>query len=609
MGTPSTAAGAPRGPLVAGIRPGVRPGTRPGVWLAGAAVLAFLLLFLLLPVGRVFITAFLDGDGTLTLGHFSAFFSQGLMRESFFNSLYVAVMSAVFAALIAVPLAYFTVRFDFRGAILIQTLGVLPLIMPPFVGAVALQLIFGRSGSINLLLQDNFSFTLPIMEGLNGVIFVESIHYFPFILMNLTVALRNIDGAMEEAAMNLGCKGWRLFWRVIFPLAAPGFVAGASLVFVKVFDDLGTPLVMGQTNLLAPQAYLRITQVGLEDPLGYVISVIMIAFSIAAMALSARALKGRDYSTLQKGGGSIQRRKLGTGGSVAAYAWIGFILLLTLSPHIGVLLLSFAQVWSYSPLPDAYTLAHYATVFSDSSGMIKNTLLYCGLAATLDVVLGVTIAYLILRTQLPARQWLDWIATASLAVPGIVLAIGYMRLFKGMTVPGTDVLLTSTWVMIMLAYAVRRLPYALRSCVAALQQVHVSLEEAAESLGATKMRTIRRVLVPLMAGGILAGFVTSFITAAVELSATILLVSADSQAPMSYGIYLYMQSVAGRGPGAALGVLAIIVVAIGTGLSHIVVERTGSRFAVRPLDEALPPLAISPTPAAPAMPATPGEQR
>jgi iron(III) transport system permease protein len=609
MGTPSTAAGAPRGPLVAGIQPGMRPGTRPGVWLAGAAVLAFLLLFLLLPVGRVFITAFLDGDGTLTLGHFSAFFSQGLMRESFFNSLYVAVMSAVFAALIAVPLAYFTVRFDFRGAILIQTLGVLPLIMPPFVGAVALQLIFGRSGSINLLLQDNFGFTLPIMEGLNGVIFVESIHYFPFILMNLTVALRNIDGAMEEAAMNLGCKGWRLFWRVIFPLAAPGFVAGASLVFVKVFDDLGTPLVMGQTNLLAPQAYLRITQVGLEDPLGYVISVIMIAFSIAAMALSARALKGRDYSTLQKGGGSIQRRKLGTGGSVAAYAWIGFILLLTLSPHIGVLLLSFAQVWSYSPLPDAYTLAHYATVFSDSSGMIKNTLLYCGLAATLDVVLGVTIAYLILRTQLPARQWLDWIATASLAVPGIVLAIGYMRLFKGMTVPGTDVLLTSTWVMIMLAYAVRRLPYALRSCVAALQQVHVSLEEAAESLGATKMRTIRRVLVPLMAGGILAGFVTSFITAAVELSATILLVSADSQAPMSYGIYLYMQSVAGRGPGAALGVLAIIVVAIGTGLSHIVVERTGSRFAVRPLDEALPPLAISPTPAAPAMPATPGEQR
>ena len=146
-----------------------------------------------------------------------------------------------------------------------------------------------------------------------------------------------------------------------------------------------------------------------------------------------------------------------------------------------------------------------------------------------------------------------------------------------MTIPGTDVLLTSTWVMIMLAYAVRRLPYALRSCVAALQQVHVSLEEAAQSLGATQLRSIRRVLVPLMAGGILAGFVTSFITAAVELSATIVLVSADSQAPMSYGIYLFMQSVAGRGPGAALGVLAVCLVAAGTWLSHVVIERSTLR--------------------------------
>ena len=551
---------------------------RPGVWLAGGLVLVFLLLFFVLPIARVFITAFLDGDNSFTLGHFSAFFSQDLMRESFMNSLYVAVMSAIFAALIAVPLAYFTVRFDFRGALLIQTLGVLPLIMPPFVGAVALQLIFGRSGTLNLLLNDAFGFTLPIMDGLNGVIFVEAIHYFPFILMNLTVALRNIDGAMEEAAMNLGCKGWRLFWRVIFPLGLPGFVAGASLVFVKVFDDLGTPLVMGQTNLLAPQAYLRITQVGLEDPMGYVISVLMIVFSIGAMVISARVLKGRDFSTLQKGGSSIQRRQLSPMESALAYLWIGLILLITLSPHLGVLLLSFAKVWSFSPLPDAYTLEHYATVFQDASGMIQNTLIYCGLAAGLDVLLGVTIAYLILRTQLPARQWLDWIATASLAVPGIVLAIGFLRMFKGFTVPGTDVLLTSTWVAIMLAYAVRRLPYALRSCMAALQQVHISLEEAAESVGANKITSIRRVLVPLMTGGILAGFVTSFITAAVELSATIMLVSADSQAPMSYGIYLYMQSVAGRGPGAALGVLAILVVAVGTYLSHRVVERTSSRL-------------------------------
>lgn len=549
----------------------------PGLLIVAGLVLAFLVLFLVIPIGNVFYTAFVNAEGQFTLGHFTAFLHQSLLTESFKNSLYVAVMATFFATLIAVPLAYFTIRFRFRGALIIQTLGILPLIMPPFVGAVAMQLIFGRSGSVNLLLDDWFGITLPLMDGLNGIIFVEALHYFPFILMNLTVALRNIDGAMEEAAVNLGAKGWRLFRRVIFPLALPGYVAGASLVFVKVFDDLGTPLVLGITNMLAPQAYLRITQVGIDDPLGYVISVIMIAFSILALWLSAQALKGRDYSTIQKGGNSIQQRELSPGQAFLAYAWIGFILLLVLSPHIGVLLLSLATVWSFAPLPDAYTLAHYASVFQDSKGMIANTMLYGGLAALIDVILGTAIAYIILRTKLPARQTLDWIASAALAVPGLVLAIGLLRTFRDVEIPGFGISVTSTWVIIMIAYSVRRLPYALRSCMAALQQISVSLEEAAASVGANKASTIRRIVIPLMAGGILAGFVTSFMTAAVELSATIMLVTRDSDAPMSYGIYLYMQSPSGRGPGAALGVLAVVAVAIGTYASHLVVERTSAR--------------------------------
>jgi iron(III) transport system permease protein len=203
--------------------------------------------------------------------------------------------------------------------------------------------------------------------------------------------------------------------------------------------------------------------------------------------------------------------------------------------------------------------------------MITNTLLYCGLAAGIDVVIGTAIAYLILRTRIPGRQWLDFAASAAIAVPGIVLAIGYLRMFQGVEIGGVPV--TQTWLLIMLAYSVRRLPYALRSCMAALQQINVSLEEAAEMLGASKWRAVRRIVIPLMAGGILAGFVSSFITAAVELSATILLVVKESQAPMSYGIYLYMQSVSGRGAGAALGVLLVLTVAIGTYLSHILVDR------------------------------------
>ena len=574
----STLAAAPAATPPAPARARIR-GAGWGVWLAFGLIAAFLLAFLIVPIGLVIYTAFVDESNRLTLGHFANFFGQTVFVESFLNSLWVSLASVAVATLIAVPLAYLTVRFEFRGALLIQTLGVLPLIMPPFVGAVAMQLIFGRNGSINLLLNDWFGFTVPIMDGLIGVTFVESIHYFPFILLNLVASMRNIDGAMEESALNLGAGGWRLFRRVIFPLAMPGYLAGATLVFVKVFDDLGTPLVMGVTNMLAPQAYLRITSVGIDDPQGYVISVIMIAFSILALGLAARVMKGRDYSTLQKGGNSLQRRRLSGWESVLACGWIILVLLITLAPHFGILLMSFAKVWSFSVLPDAYTLEHYATVFTDARGMMANTLLYCLLAAGLDVVIGTAIAYLILRTNLPGRRWLDYMASAALAIPGLVLAIGYLRLFKGVNLPFTDTPVVSTWVLIMLAYAVRRLPYALRSCMAALQQVHVSLEEAAQSLGATRMSTIRRVMVPLMMGGMLAGFVTSFITAAVELSATILLASAQSQAPMSYGIYLYMQSIAGRGPGAALAVLAVVVVAVGTYLSHRFVERSRATVA------------------------------
>ena len=574
----STLAAAPAATPPAPARARIR-GAGWGVWLAFGLIAAFLLAFLIVPIGLVIYTAFVDESNRLTLGHFANFFGQTVFVESFLNSLWVSLASVAVATLIAVPLAYLTVRFEFRGALLIQTLGVLPLIMPPFVGAVAMQLIFGRNGSVNLLLNDWFGFTVPIMDGLIGLTFVESIHYFPFILLNLVASMRNIDGAMEESALNLGAGGWRLFRRVIFPLAMPGYLAGATLVFVKVFDDLGTPLVMGVTNMLAPQAYLRITSVGIDDPQGYVISVIMIAFSILALGLAARVMKGRDYSTLQKGGNSLQRRRLSGWESVLACGWIILVLLITLAPHFGILLMSFAKVWSFSVLPDAYTLEHYATVFTDARGMMANTLLYCLLAAGLDVVIGTAIAYLILRTNLPGRRWLDYMASTALAIPGLVLAIGYLRLFKGVNLPFTDTPVVSTWVLIMLAYAVRRLPYALRSCMAALQQVHVSLEEAAQSLGATRMSTIRRVMVPLMMGGMLAGFVTSFITAAVELSATILLASAQSQAPMSYGIYLYMQSIAGRGPGAALAVLAVVVVAVGTYLSHRFVERSRATVA------------------------------
>lgn len=259
---------------------------------------------------------------------------------------------------------------------------------------------------------------------------------------------------------------------------------------------------------------------------------------------------------------------------IGCYAVIVLILGMVLSPHIGLALLSFGTIWSFSVLPDAFTLAHYESMMSSAGPFISNTLLYAGLAALIDVVLGTAIAYIVWRTGLVGRKWLDFIAMGAVAVPGVVLGIGYLRTFVEFNVPIVDKPLASWWVIIVIALAIRRLPYALRACTAALQQVSVMLEEAAENLGATKASTVRRVVVPLMTGGILAGFVTSFATASVELSATIMLVSAESDAPLAYGIYEFMQSAAGRGPGAALGIVAVLIVGIATYVSHRVIERT-----------------------------------
>lgn len=543
----------------------------------------FLILFLAIPVAKVFIVAFQDPNtGSLTLINFVDFFNTSLFRESFWNSFYVASVSVVLASFIALPLAYFTSRFNFGGTVIIQTLGIVPLIMPPFVGAVAMQLLFGSNGSVNLLLDDYFGFTIPFMEGLNGVIFVQSIHYFPFILINLSAALANIDRSMEESALSLGSNGMRLFRRIVFPLSMPGYVAGASIVFIKVFDDLGTPLLLNVNNMLAPQAYLRISSVGISDPMGYVISVILVIFSLFAMWVAFLAMRGKDYATTQKGGGGLMKRDMKPAEKLGAYALVLFVLAIVLSPHIALALLSFGTIWSYSVLPDAYTLAHYAEVFSSAGDFIKNTLLYAGMAATIDVVIGTAIAYIVWRTKIKGRKILDYLAMSALAVPGVVLGIGYLRTFYQFDVPFSNLPLANFWLIIVIALAIRRLPYAMRACVAALQQVSISLEEASESLGAKKMSTVKRIIIPLMTGGILAGFVTSFATAAVELSATIMLVSSEADAPIAYGIYVFMQSAAGRGPGAALGILAVVIVALGTYVSNRIIQKANQKNAMAP---------------------------
>jgi iron(III) transport system permease protein len=208
-------------------------------------------------------------------------------------------------------------------------------------------------------------------------------------------------------------------------------------------------------------------------------------------------------------------------------------------------------------------------------------LLYTLLAAAMDIVLGATIAYLLLRTRVPGRNFLDAVATMPLAVPGVVLAVGYLRVFHGWDFPGLGGPLTSSWLILVIAYTMRRLPYTVRACYAALQQVHYSLEESAQNLGANRFRTFAKITLPMIGGGLIAGGLIAFITSCVELASTIMLVPRIELGPISYGIYLYMQSPLGRGAGAALGVVAILLVSIGTYLTHrIFGGRAGSAFRI-----------------------------
>jgi len=550
-------------------------------WQHGVMVLLLVVLtsFILYPVLRVLWISLSDDQGNLTTLHFLNFFRRPLFRDSLWNSLWSGFLVVLFSAVMALPLAYVLARYEFRGKLLLQTAATLPLVIPPFVGAVALQLILGRSGMVNLVLMDWFDTSIPFMEGLTGVVLVQTLHFFPFILLNTVVSLSNIDASLEEAAQNLGCRGLRLFRRVTLPLMLPGFIAGALLTFIRAIDDLGTPLMLNYKNLLAPQAYLRITTIGMDDVDGYVVCVVLVILSLASLLAARKYLSLAEYATVQRSAPIAHKLK----GKTLALVWLAIALILGVSllPHIGILILSFSKVWSFTQLPTIYTLGNYDEILFRVPHFVLNTLLYTLLAAALDIVLGAATAYLLLRSRVAGKNLLDAIATMPLAIPGVVLAVGYLRVFHGWDFPGAGGPLTSSWFILVIAYTMRRLPYTVRACYAALQQVHISLEESAQNLGANRLRTFMRITLPMIAGGVVAGGLIAFVTSCVELASTIMLVPRIELGPISYGIYLYMQSPLGRGAGAALGVVAILLVSLGTYLTHrIFGGRAGSAFRI-----------------------------
>src|SRR5258708_3967769 len=273
---------------------------------------AFLILFVLYPLTRIFYDAFSNDAGQLTLANFHEFFADGYYLRSLWNSLVLGIATVVTTSVIGIAVAFLIVRYDFPYRNLFSYLTMTPMILPPLVGVLGFVFILGRAGTVNILLMDWFGLEHPVnfMYGLQGILLVETVHLFPLMTLSILDSLSKIDPSLEEAAQAMGAKGWRRFWTITLPLTTPGYVSGALLVFIWTFADFITPLVLGVQDLLAPQAYLNIMQ--FVDRrifrMGIVISALLVLLAVAFVLAARHYVSIKDYSSLADS--RIERRPL-----------------------------------------------------------------------------------------------------------------------------------------------------------------------------------------------------------------------------------------------------------------------------------------------------------
>jgi iron(III) transport system permease protein len=543
-----------------------------------ALIWAFLAVFLVYPLLRIFYDAFSDEAGRLTLANVLEFAGDRFYRRSLVNSLLLGAGTVAATSVLGFAIAFLLVRYEFPGRGLFGYLTLIPIISPPLVGVLGFTFIMGRAGTVNVLLEDWLGLARPInfVYGVHGVLLVETLHLFPMITLNVVDALAKIDPALEEAAESVGARGWRRLRTITLPLTTPGYVAGALLVFIWTFSDFATPLVLGVHDLLASQAYLNIVQ--FVDRrlfrMGIVISALMVVLAIVFLVAARRYVAIKDYASLSYS--RVPRRRLSPVGQAAAVAFLSSVMALSFVPYLGVALASVGKGWSLTPVPVQYTTMFFERVIVETPKYIVNSLLYSSLAVLLCVALGVPIAWILARTRLPGRETLDALNTLILAIPGTAIGIAYVRAFHA-DIPGLDVRLTSLWIIVPLVLAVRRLPYTVRGSYASLLLVRPSMKEAAASVGASRARTFRDVTLPLIWRGVLVGSLFSFTTSLQEASA-VLFLSLGGWETIPVGIFAFY--IAGSAnEAAALGVILILVAAVSVVLiNRVAGTRMGGMF-------------------------------
>lgn len=550
---------------------------------------AFFGCFLVWPVAQTVAGAFLDADGHFTLQFIGEVFRNQIYLEGLANSLLVAIASTFLTFAIAMPMAFVADRLEFPAKRFLTALCLVPLILPPFVGAIGLKKILGQMGSLNACLHAIG--LLPPEQTIDwlgqgrfwGVVILIALHLYPILFLNLTAALANVDPAMEEAAENLGCTGWRKFRRITLPLITPGVFAGGTIVFIWAFTELGVPLMFDYTRVTSVQIFTGIKEIS-GNPFPYALVTVMLSTAVLMYLVSKLTVGRSTHAMMAKATIARSARPAGAFGVAGCLALFGGISLLALLPHIGVVAVSVAGDWYGTILPEAWTLDHYRAALGHDLTVpsIINSLKYASGALVIDLLLGVAIAYVVVRSELPGRSLLDAMAMLPLAVPGLVLAFGYVsmtqqgRVFSFLN-PERDPTL-----ILVIAYAVRRLPYVVRSAAAGLQQTSVTLEEAARNLGSPPLRAIRRITLPLITANLIAGGLLAFSFAMLEVSDSLILAQRQQDYPITKAIFELFQLLGdGRSIAAALGVWAMAFLGITLiGSSIILGKKLGALFRV-----------------------------
>ncbi len=545
--------------------------------------------FFFYPIALTLRGAFFDANGVFTAAFVAEVFSNPIYVEGLINSFWMAVASTALTFLIAMPLAFLSDRFNFPGKTAFTGLVLVPMILPPFVGAIGVKQILGQAGSLNaLLIQCGLMDVSAPIDWLGkgqfwGVVVMNALHLYPILYLNIAAALANVDPAMEEAATNLGCTGFRRFFKITLPLIMPGVFAGGVVVFIWAFTELGVPLMFDYSRVTSVQIFHGIKDIG-GNPFPYALVAVLMVFS-ALLYLAAKLSVGRSsHAMMAKANTSGGPRPAGPITGAICLVAFGTVTLLAMLPHIGVVLVAFSSDWYGTVLPDAFTLGH----FQDALGhpltvpSIGNSLKYAALATLVDIVLGIAVAYVVVRSGLAGRNILDAIAMLPLAVPGLVLAFGYLAMTQegqpfAFLNPSTDPTL-----LLIIAYSVRRLPYVVRSAAAGFQQTSVTLEEAAQNLGASPLRSMLRVTMPLIAANLIAGGLLAFSFAMLEVSDSLLLAQKQIHFPITKAIYELFQLLGdGRFIASALGVWAMAFLAISIlSANSFLGKKLGSIFRV-----------------------------